>query len=385
MKEIILLDKNLKKLYPVDQFSSFIWAPKYNDIGDCELVITASNENLKKIRECKYISYSDDEMDCEITKIELKNDEEQGDQLIVTGTDLKDILNQRIVEKQTNFNGYVEDYIRLLINDSIINPTNKDRKIENFILDKKINFKEKIQQQVTYDYVGDKIKELCEQFDLGYKVVIKDGKLVFSLYEGKDRSQYINFSPNFGNLLTSDYVQESGNMKNVALIAGEGEGTARTKITIGSGVGINRKELYVDARDISSKIDYDELKSNYPNGKIVTINNIFYYQVNNVNIAEITYDEKKEVKECILCSDIYIQNLKNKGYDKMTEYVSSESFSGEINSFKNYTYKKDYNLGDVIRISNDYGITIKARITEMIESMDENGYKLSPTFEYLEK
>ena len=131
MDELYLLDKDLIKKYIIDMYSSILWVPRYNELGDCELVTSATIENIKKIKECKYIARKKDDMVCEITKIEIKTDEENGDQLIITGTDIKNILNSRIVAKQTNFNGLVEDYIRTLITDSIINPTNKERKIEN--------------------------------------------------------------------------------------------------------------------------------------------------------------------------------------------------------------------------------------------------------------
>lgn len=105
----------------------------------------------------------------------------------------KNILNSRIVAKQTNFNGLVEDYIRTLITDSIINPTNKERKIENFVLADKVGFKETIREQVTYDYVGTKIQELCQNYEWGYKIVIKDRKFVFFYIKGKIEVIMFNF------------------------------------------------------------------------------------------------------------------------------------------------------------------------------------------------
>lgn len=381
MNEFYLLDDKLNKKHIIDTYSSVIWAKRYNDIGDCELVIAASVENFKKIEECKYIARDDDDMVCKIKKIELKTDIENGDQLIITGIDIKAILNQRIVVKQTNFNGLVEDYIRILINDAIIKPFNLDRKISNFILSDKKGYTERISEQVTYDNVGGKIKELCKQYGWGYKVCINDGKFVFSIYKGEDRSEYITFSQNYDNISTTDYTKDDSNIKNIALVAGEGEGVARTTTIIGSGLGIDRHELYIDARDVSSSIDYSELLTNYPNGKEKVINNIIYYQVNEVNIAILTKDDKGEVSEVQLCKDIYIENLKSIGYEKMTEYTSVTSFAGEIITGISYTYKKDYNLGDIVKILNEYGISMNARITEVLENQDESGYKIEPTFE----
>jgi len=384
MEEFYLLDNELKKKYIIDTYSSAIWAKRYNDIGDCELVISASIENFRKIKECKYIARNDDDMVCKIKKVELQTDEENGDQLILTGKDITDILNQRIVIKQTNFNGSVEDYIRTLINDSIIKPTNTDRKIKNFTLANKKGFTETIREQVTYDNVGDKIQKLCKQYGWGYKVTINNGSFIFALYKGSDISEYITFSHNYDNISTTDYSKDDSNIKNVALVAGEGEGVARKTITIGNGIGIDRHELYVDARDISSEIDYDELLTNYPNGKEKVINNVIYYQVNGINIAVLTKNDAGEITNVQLCNNIYMENLKNTGYEKMSEYASITSFAGEIIVGMSYKYKEDYNLGDIVNIVNEYGISINVRISEVIENQDDNGYTMEPTFENIE-
>ena len=384
MGEVYLLDSELNKKYIIDTYSSIIWTPRYNTLGDCELVISASCENFKKIKECKYIIRDDDEMACEIKKVELKTDEENGDQLIITGTDVKDILNQRIVMNQTNFNGLVEDYIRTLINDAIINPKDSNRKIANFILDDKVGFTEKIREQVTYDYVGDKIQKLCKQYNWGYKVIIKNKNFIFSLYKGKDRSNYVKFSQDFDNIATTDYLKDDSNIKNFTVIAGEGEGAERSKVTVGESIGIDRKELYIDARDISSSIDYTELLSSYPNGNEKTIGGVLYYQVNGKSIAIITKNEKGEVSEVKLCNDVYMESLKSTGYERMAQYKSNISFEGEIIVGVNYVYKKDYNLGDIISIENKYGIFMKTRIVEVIENQDDKGYTIEPTFENVE-
>lgn len=384
MEDVCLLDEELNRKHIIDTYSNIIWANRYNEVGDCELVIPATEDNFNKVKECKYISRTDDDMVCEIKKIEIKTDEENGNQFIITGTDIKEMLNQRIVEKQTNFNGLVEDYIRKLIIDSIINPTNPDRKIKNFILDDKVGFTEKIREQVTYDYVGDKIQKLCKQYGWGYKVTVNNGNFIFALYKGNDISSYITFSHNYDNISTTDYLKDDSNIKNVALVAGEGEGVARKTVTIGNGVGIDRHELYVDARDISSEIDYDELLTNYPSGKEKVINNVIYYQVNGSSIATLTKNDAGEITNVQLCNNIYMENLKNTGYEKMSVYTTITSFSGEIIVGMSYKYKEDYNLGDIVNIVNEYGISINVRISEVIENQDDNGYTMEPTFENIE-
>ena len=47
MDELYLLDKDLIKKYIIDMYSSILWVPRYNELGDCELVISATIENIK--------------------------------------------------------------------------------------------------------------------------------------------------------------------------------------------------------------------------------------------------------------------------------------------------------------------------------------------------
>lgn len=386
MEELYLLDKNRKVKHIIDTYSSVIWAPRYNTIGDCEVVISASFENLRKIKESRYIVRDDDDMVCEIEKIEIKTDIENGDQFIIYGTDVKKILKQRIVAKQINFNGLVEDYIRTLINESIINPLDVDRKIDNFILGEKQGFTETIKQQTTYDNVGEKIEEICKQYGWGYKIILNNEQFVFLLYKGKDLSEYISFTESNDNISTTEYLEDNKNVKNVALVAGEGEGANRTTVTVGEGKGIDRHELYVDSRDVSSAINYDELIKSYPGGTIKKIDGKSYYQVNGENIAIITYYENSEdsqdITDCILLSDVYTESLKSEGYEALAGCISAISFSGTVIVNCGYTYKMDYNLGDIVNVESEYGISINIRITEIVESKDGNGYTIMPTFDF---
>ena len=46
-----------------------------------------------------------------------------------------------------------------------------------------------------------------------------------------------------------------------------------------------------------------------------------------------------------------------------------------------FVYKTDYNLGDVVTVENEYGISVGARIVEVVEVDDDNGYSVQPKFE----
>lgn len=99
-----------------------------------------------------------------------------------------------------------------MLNECIISPSIADRKISNFVFvpstDPKITSL-KIDNQYTGDCLYDVIKGLCEENNIGFKIVLTDeNKFAFSLYAGVDRSYeqtenpYVVFSPNFENIRT---------------------------------------------------------------------------------------------------------------------------------------------------------------------------------------
>ena len=127
-------------------------------------------------------------------------------------------------------------------------PSIADRKISNFVFvpstDPKITSL-KIDNQYTGDCLYDVVKGLCEENNIGFKIVLTDeNKFAFSLYAGVDRSYeqtenpYVVFSPNFENIINSNYYSSRASFRNVTLVAGEGEGAARRTAIVGSAQGL---------------------------------------------------------------------------------------------------------------------------------------------------
>ena len=121
------------------------------------------------------------------------------------------------------------------------------------------------------------------------------------------------------------------------------------------------------------------------NWKIITENKIQYYQIENVEIAELPTSTPEDGTDIILKDLLYSAFLLNRGYEKLAEYGATKSFGGIIEPNTTFEYKKDYFLGDIVNVTNEYGLTVDARIVEVIEVCDENGYSVEPTFKYMEE
>ena len=343
--DIYILNQDLEVLDLIDNSSSVIWTPRYYEVGDFEIYIQASNKNLNLLQEERFVTRQDSDMVGIIEKVKVITDVEDGDYIIASGRCLKSLLARRIIWNQTNLRGKTEAIMRSLINDNLINPVNPARKIPNVILGELKGFTETAEFQSTGEELLEKIVELCKSSGIGWKVILNKIKQIeIEFYKGINRSYsqtenpYIVFSPEFDNLLATETEIDTQSLKNVALVAGEGEGTDRTTTTIGTEAGLSRRELFVDARDLSS------------------------------NNGEIGVNE-------------YLQILKERGIEKLAEAGEFFKVSGEAETKITYKFGKDYFLGDLVTVVNEYGITANTRILEVIECEDENGYTIIPTFE----
>lgn len=341
-----LLDNNLNYIKIIELYRSFIWTNRYYAPGDFELYAPATKELLNMVQRGFYIVRDDDLTQAMIiSNFEVNSDIENGDYITITGQSLKSILNRRIIWTQTVLNGNVETMVRQLVTQNAISPTIAARKISRLVLGDTIGLTGTIQAQYTGDNLGETLSIICQTNHVGYdvKLDMENKQFKFVLYQGQDRTydQNVNsrviFSSEYENLLTTEYTYNSEEYANVALVAGEGEGTARKTATIGAASDLNRFELFVDARDVSS------------------------------NNGEISASE-------------YTNLLLERGAQQLSETTIKEDMSGEVET--NYTYKLnvDYFLGDLVEVTNGYGVSTTPRITEVIECHDENGYTCIPTF-----
>lgn len=414
--EVYVLNSSLQKIALIDSYKSLIWANRYQEIGDCELYLEVTTESLQLFRKGYYLMREDSEMVCRIESIELDTDAEDGNYLIVVGYDVKKILDQRIMWNQSNFKGKAEVYCRNLIQNHLINPSLQGRKIDVVSLGTLKGYTESIDEQNSYVNIGEKVREFCTNYGWGYKMPFVNGKFAFELYKGTDRSDVVTFSPDYENIIGTKYVDDNSNLGNIGVVLGEGEGSARIRKVCGSGTGINRWEIYIDARDISKTITYDdltalypggsirtsgtlytyrvptldlqifddsqlaELQAKYPSGTVVTVDSVRYFRIANIDVANLDSNVAEEINEVILRDVVYENLLLSRGYETLSDYGEVITFEGDIEPTMTFVYGRDYQIGDIIYIVNEFGISRDVRIIEVIEVSDENGYTLSVKF-----
>lgn len=347
--EIYVLDTDLSILDVMDSFESSIWTIQYFSQNDFELIVPATSYYIKLLQKDRMLCRGKDREDEKynnvmvIENINITTDWENGDKLKITGKGLKSIVGRRIVWKQTNLTGSVETGIRQVITENMINPADTARKIEGFLLEDEIGITDTFDVQLSGENIAEWIETTCQTYGIGWDVYINNKKYIFKMYKGVDHSYNqkdvlpVVFSDDFDNLLSSSYSYEKAEYKNAALVGGEGEGINQRTTAIGDATGLQRYETYIDGSSVSS------------NGEIIT-------------------------------EEQYYKLLQNYGKEQLSAVAYTEKFEGNVEPSGNYVLNKDYFLGDIVQVRNEYGISATPRIIEIIESEDENGASTVPTF-----
>lgn len=352
--DLDVLDKDFNRIKVVDAYKSLIWTDRYDSCGDFELFTEVSGDILKYIEKDRYILAKTSESVMIVEDIEIDTDVQLGNYIKITGRSLESLLDRRIVWGLKSLSGNLQNGIKTLINESIINPSIADRKIPNFIFKTSTDpwvTSRTIDTQFTGDNLYEVICELCSLNDLGFRITLDANyNFVFELYTGTDRSYdqsenpLVIFSPKYDNLVNSNYYTSKKDYKNMTLIGGEGEGKDRIYTTYGSGKGLDRRELFTDARDIQSK---DNDGNSIP-------------------------------------QSTYLKKLQARGKEKLSECKDLVTFEGEVEPTITFVYKEDYNLGDIVQIENEYGKEGKTQIIEVVTSYDDDGFRVYPTFANME-
>lgn len=360
---VFKLDNNgtFDALGQVNKFTSLMWPDKYNGYTFFELNVPVTQENKNLIKKGNIIWCGGD--NAAVIEIIKSDSDENGQKTYnVKGRTLEMLLTTRIIwgtytcVKKASSTAMYE-----IVEKQCINPINSNRKIpflecaEDEELGKVISF------QKTGGEVYEALESIATESDLGFSVLFrpKEKKLIFKVIEGVDRSvlpqlgdasNLVIFSTDLEDILLSSYYTNDQDVKTLAYVAGEGSGAERKHIVSGDNdsVGFERKEVYVDARDLQSEVQDTE-------GNTTTI------------------DE-----------DDYIDLLNDRGEEKLAEHKTVETFEAKIRVTGDvqYKYGTHYNKGDKVVVQDtDLGVQIIARITEASENYDEE-YELILTFGY---
>ena len=423
----------------VPSYHSILWNKQLYGLGYFEMTVAATKENMNLLQKGRFLvrqkdievvagrSYYRNAMI--IRRVETISDQEMGKLLIVSGKSVKDIVSQRIVWDRyeavnqplttvifTVFNRNITDpeqYVQGVVddlNDEIdalydardeksVEVTQaqadyeqavadygadspeaaaakeiwdtkeeeyeailealvlKNRELTYWDMDLTIQSKREIPYiiaglidnvnpprvtvQLRGENIGEWMENICTENHFGWDLAMSDSSMVLTFNQGTDKSDTIIFSSELDNLKNSTYVTSLENFKNAGLVTGEefdeGYGPFPIAADVGTSTGDSRYEVWIEANDIEKNED--------------------------TSAAD------------------YYNMLVQYGKSAIIPYKKVSSLTGEIDPDGMFKIGVDYDLGDLVKVQNEQGISAKLRLVEILDSDEASGKLTNGTFE----
>lgn len=324
---------SLVLLFDLGEYKSLRWRPMYDKPGEFEL---HTSPGLFSLIECGQMILRPDRPK-ETVKVE--GVEVVDGDLVIVGRFLSAVLEDAVIRDTYNFDCTIEDAMRQLVQEQY----NRVTRTLTMNLAASGGFQAAIQCQVGLRNLLPVLQAMAKGGGLGFRVWAdpEEQAIYFEVYEGMDRTvnQDENaraiFSNVYFNIDNPRYQENEANYKNFAIVCGSGEGESRTVVEVDRTNGEDRKELIVDARDLSQ--------------------------------GEQTAEQ-------------YAAALAQRGRDKLDEHNRIQNFEAGIKSIGQFRYLEDWNLGDIVTgQQTEWGVSINQRITEVEEVYENNSVSVIPT------
>nr|DAU83848.1 MAG TPA: hypothetical protein [Caudoviricetes sp.] len=373
--EFMVLDKNYDGITMIDTFTSAIWTVRYDEAGDFEIYTPVRLDYIQAMQIGNYLWNRDSDRLMVIETVEIETDAEEGPQLIVTGRSLESILDRRIVTSSQNFSGNLQSVLFAIIQNEVIS-SGGTRRIPGFSLktssDSRITSISISELSIRGENVYDVVCSLCQANKVGWRILPKGaGGFEFELYVGVDRSYaqsvnpYVTFSPSFENLLNSNYIKSFKSYKNSIYAVGtyQKEVILQNKYKDDNGEWVVEEQTTYEEAEV---VTWQYSETATPSG---LARREMFIDNGGVNDGE-------QGGEYATWNAVN----KEKAIAELGEHQTTTAFEGELEATRQYIYREDFNIGDIVQVENEFGITGTVYISEIVFSQDANGITITPTF-----
>jgi hypothetical protein len=354
-------DANLLYGEPVSNYDSIMWIERYKEAGEFTLTAKLSSGIIGLLPLGSILSHAKTYEACIVENIEISESASVDPMVKITGRSLLSYLEHRIVglgwaEVETPTVPYTQyelsasdiPYQILTLIDQHISDLN-GQLVCRIEASGVATTSRIIQRQTVYKAVLD----LLALEDLGIRVVRRNSDGAFNVdsltksllyvHSGNDLSDSVIFSWDYGELESASYLFSIKNYKNVALVQGKYVETVVYDSPI-SEEPYDKRVMLVNASDI------DESLTTVPTG---------------TELADI------------------ISAMQTRGLEALANQRILDISNVDLSKTTSYKYRTDYDIGDIVSISGNYGIIEQRRVIEFVEIEDENGETGYPTLSVL--
>ncbi len=307
-----LYDENLNRIAIIEnRFVSVLWSEGYNTMQSFTLEVQATDEYKDKFKPDRYVGRSDRD-----TLMVIKTVEVNGNTLVASGKQATRVLDD------VAFIGTIES--GGLIDKSVVSAYNGSSKFPLLEFEN-TNLGIKYGHQISHKSFRELCETMAQDTDVGFRVIKRDKTMIAEFYKPEINPNLV-FSEKYGNLTLHKVNLSTENLKNYAIVLGEGQGEQRVRVDVDLSNGEQRRELIIDARG-----------------------------------------ESQEEAETL---DQYKQRLRNKGIEKLME--QRKTWSCEFTPISD-DFGKRYDLGDMLTVLlPEFGLKIRARVAKFTQKEQRN-------------
>lgn len=288
MYSVNVYNLDLERQGMITSFISLVWEEGYNTEGTFQLECNLQDELLDLLQLEWYCGLTDHD-----TLMVIKSVEIEDNIIVVNGYPATHIFEDR-VSTEVISNENAEGAMRSLVEDMDPYPC-----IE---LGDEAGLEETFTPETSDQTLLEYFETIAQECELGFRLRHdkENKKLLFEVYKGEENPN-AKFSTLYGNMGDISYSLTSNEYKNVAVVAGQGEGDDRVTVFAGDteSTGSDRREMYVDARQEQQEEDetdeeYEERLVAYGEEKLID-------QIKVESIEFELYDDEIELGDIVYC------------------------------------------------------------------------------------
>ena len=356
-----IFDKNSReRIGMINKYKYVHYKQSFNGRGYFNIIVPLEEKSIPLLKKENYIWLEG----CFVGIILYcaKNDsDDEKKEYEVRGYSLNHILSYRCIYEQTVYNDTVGKIASYLVRDNIsMFATSVNRRVSFIVTTTNHTLEGGVKAfQVTGKDLEDTLESLYDESNFGYIMyplfdkaggkIQQIAHITLTPYDrtldNKEGNTPVIFSYSMDNLSSISYIEDDTTYKNSAYVAGEGEGKNRKIVQVNDDiVGIDRKELFIDARDLQT--------------------------------------EKSD--GTTISDDVYTAQLEQRGKEKLKEKERVIVFDCSVNTaskFYKFGYDRfdssideDYYLGDFVTIvDEETNRMFDLQVTEIEKTISEKG------------
>ncbi len=330
----------LKKLTQVEPQECW-FELSYYEVGEFEVYARATQRNLDALKKGRFIKIPNQRFIWYITAIKYTFDAEGARMISATGYEAKWLLNKRIIHIPKELQGTLTSAVYGLVNNALGTGAAPARKINGFTVNNDNLLIDISGTQAPRGNLLEFVNNLLKTYNCGSQVIYDNGTLKYLIINGAVKTSSVKFSQSLDNLLSSEYIEDDQELATNALVVSTVEEIDYILEHDTGATGIERAEVLVNS-NLNTKYE----------------------------------DVNGEEQETTPTSELYKGWQEQEAINELTKHITIKEVKGELDLINsNYEFDKDYFIGDMVRVQDDYfNYFFNTRILKYTMKQDANGY-----------